>query len=321
MRLAFSISGHRDAADAVAVARLAEGAGFDTVWITEDYCERGAFAVAGAIAASTGRIRVGIGVVNPYTRHPALIAMELAALEEIGGGRTILGLGASNAHWMSDRLGIPFDHPIGRLAESMEVIRGMMTGSPTRVDGAHFRVDAALSFTPPRTVPPIVLGVKGPRALGLAAERADGLLLSFLSSPPYVASVRERVGPRMELAAYIGVSVDGDAAAARDRIRPMVATFLGVHGDHEITRTAGLGPELCARFREGWLAGAPRVDLVDDGLLDLFTASGTARDAGDALARFAAAGLDVAVVRDDGGADPGLLMRTAARLWPDHPET
>ncbi|GHE48827.1 5,10-methylenetetrahydromethanopterin reductase [Streptosporangium violaceochromogenes] len=311
MRLGFSISGHRDAASAVAVARLAEDAGFDTVWITEDYCERGAFALAGAIAAVTGRIRVGIGVVNPWTRHPALIAMELASLEEVSGGRAVLGLGASNSRWMTDRLGIPFDRPIGRLAEAVDVIRAMMTGERADFRGEHFRVSAGLAFTPPRRTPPIVLGVKGRRALALAAERADGLLLSILSSAPYVASVRERVGPGVELAAYVALSAGPDARAARDLLRPMVATYLGVHGDHEITRTAGLDAELCAAFRAGWLADAPRADLVDDALLDLFAAVGTVEDAAASLGRLASAGLDVAVVRDAPDLDPEHVMRTA----------
>lgn len=311
MRLGFSISGHRDAASAVAVAGLAEDAGFDTVWITEDYCERGAFALAGAIAAVTGRIRVGVGVVNPWTRHPALIAMELASLEEISGGRAVLGLGASNSRWMTDRLGIPFDRPIGRLAEAVDIVRAMMTGERVDFRGEHFRVSAGLAFTPTRRTPPIVLGVKGRRALALAAERADGLLLSILSSAPYVASVRERVGPTMELAAYVGLAAGPDARAARDLLRPMVATYLGVHGDHEITRTAGLDAKLCAAFREGWLADAPRTDLVDDALLDLFAAAGTVEDAAASLGRLASAGLDVAVVRDDPGLDPEHVMRTA----------
>ncbi|MCG5215779.1 LLM class flavin-dependent oxidoreductase [Streptosporangium soli] len=316
MKLAFSISGQRHAGSAVRVARQAEEAGYDTVWVTEDYCERGAFALAGAIAAATERVRVGIGVVNPWTRHPALIAMELAALEEISEGRAVLGLGASNPRWMTDRLGIPFEKPIGRLTEAVDVVRAFLTGEEVRFDGEHFQIAAGLAFTPPRTRPPIVLGVKGPRAVAMAAGRADGLLLSILSSPPYVASVRERVGPAMELAAYVALSVDPDVSLARDRVRPMVATYLGVHGEHEITRTAGLAAELCAAFREGWLAGSPRVDLVDDDLVDLFTVAGTSGDAARSLSRLAEAGLDVAVVRDDPGGDVEELLRLTRRLVP-----
>ncbi|MFC5833754.1 LLM class flavin-dependent oxidoreductase [Nonomuraea insulae] len=315
MRLAFSISGHRTASSAVQIARAAEDAGYESVWVTEDYCERGAFTLAGAIAAATGRIKVGIGVVNPFTRHPAVIAMEFAALEEISGGRSLLGLGASNSRWMTDQLGIPFDRPIGRLAEAVDVIRAMMTGEHVRFTGEHFTVDTTLAFTPPRTRPPIVLGVKGPKAMAMAADRADGLLLSILSAPPYVASVRERAGAGVELSAYVGLSVDdGDPAAARDRARLGVATYLGVHGDHEITRTAGLDPELRTAFRQGWRDGAPRVDLVDDQVLDLFTAAGSRADAARYLARLADSGLDVAVVRDDPAADVPDLLRTAAEL-------
>src|SRR5690606_36246919 len=112
MRLGVAPSGRRSAADAVELARRAEDAGLDEVWVSEDYLERGSFAVAGAMAAATTRMRVGLGVVNPWTRHIALTAMEAHALDEIADGRSVLGIGASNKRWMQDRLGIPFERPI-----------------------------------------------------------------------------------------------------------------------------------------------------------------------------------------------------------------
>src|SRR5262249_19996774 len=75
-------------------ARLAEELGYGTYWVPEDYFFRGAFTLASAVACSTRRMRVGLGVINPYTRHPALTAMEFAALTEIAEGRTVLGIGA-----------------------------------------------------------------------------------------------------------------------------------------------------------------------------------------------------------------------------------
>ena len=319
MRLAFSLSGRRDAAEAVDVARMAEEFGFHDVWVTEDYCERGAFALAGAIAAATSRVRVGIGVVNPWTRHPMLLAMEFATLDEISGGRAVLGLGASNPRWMTDQLGIPFDRPIGRLRDSVQILRTALAGEPVDHDGANFRVHTQLGFTPIRPQPPIVLGVKGEQALAMAANCADGLLLSILSSPAYVQWVRDQVGPSHELSAYVAVSAGDDPAAARDRLRPTVATYLGVHGDHPITRVAGLDPERAAAFRQGWVDGHPRVDLVDDALLDTFAVAGSLDDAGDALGRFARAGLDFAVLRDDPDVDPKAALR-AAREVHDRPQ-
>lgn len=311
MRLAFSLSGHRPSRSAVDAARAAEDAGFDEVWVTEDYVERGAFALAGAIAQATTRVRVGIGVVNPWTRHPVVLAMEFATLDELSEGRAVAGLGASNPRWMTEQLGIPFDRPLSRLAESVELVRALLSGVPVEHDGVDFRVAAGLAFRPVRPDLPIVLGVKGPRAIDLAARTADGVLLSILAGPEYVRLVRSRVGPGVQLAGYVGLSVDGDGALARDRIRPMVARFLGIHGDHLITRSAGLPAQLCAEFRAGLLAGSPRVDLVDDDLLDRLVAAGTPEEAAGSFQRFEAAGLDVAVVRDDPSVPAESTLRVA----------
>ncbi|MFE9958975.1 LLM class flavin-dependent oxidoreductase [Micromonospora sp. NPDC005299] len=318
MRLAFSISGHRDSASAVRAAIAAEAAGFDDVWLTEDYLERGAFALAGAVAAATSRVRVGIGVVNPWTRHPALTAMEFATLDEISGGRAVLGLGASNEHWMSDQLGIPFQRPLARTLEAVAVLRQLLTGAQVSFAGEFFHVDTRLSFTPVRPDPPIVLGVKGPQAIARGGKLADGLLLSILAGPKYVRWVREQVGPGLELSAYVGIAVDEDAATARDRIRPMVARFLGVHGEHIITRLAGVEPDVAASLREGWHRGVPRTDLVTDDLLDAVVAAGTVADAARAFDRLEKAGLDVAVVRDDPAVEPNETLRVSdavVRAW------
>lgn len=314
MRWAFSLSGHRDARSAVRAAVLAEQAGCDDVWVTEDYLERGAFSLAGAIAGATSRIRIGVGVVNPWTRHPGLIAMEYATLDELSGGRAVLGLGASNARWMDDQLGIPFEHPIDRLYECVRVIRELMTGNRVEHDGRHFHVHAQLAFSPVRPDPPIVVGVKGPRAIAQARTSADGILLSVLSSPPYVAAVRARVGPDVELAAYVALAVDDAAGRARDRLRPTVAAFLGVHGDSEITRTAGLDPDLADELRTGWAAGRPRVDLVTDELVDRFTVCGNHIEAAASWQRFAEAGLDVAIVRDDPEVETEQMLAVASRV-------
>src|ERR671925_2026101 len=95
-------------AHAVEWARAAERAGFGSVWIVEDYYQPGAFVLAGAVAAATDRITVGLGVVNPYTRHPAILAMETAALAGLASGRVVLGLGTSNRNWIESQMHIPF---------------------------------------------------------------------------------------------------------------------------------------------------------------------------------------------------------------------
>lgn len=315
MRLGLAISGHRPAPDAVAVARAAEAHGLAQVWLTEDYCERGAFALAGAVAAATGRVQVGLGVVNPWTRHPMLLAMEHAALDELAGGRAVLGLGASNARWMQEQLGIPFQRPLPRLRETVTLLRAALAGEPVDHHGEAFQVNARLAFTPPRPRSPIVLGVKGRRGLRLAGEVADGALLSVLSAPAYVAWARQQTGDRVELAAYAAFSCDPDAAAARDRIRRMVATFLGVHGVHDITRVAGLPEDLALRFRDGWRHNRPAVELATDELLATFAIAGNPDDCAAAIQRLAAAGLDTLILHDPGHGDPTSLLPAATTAW------
>lgn len=311
MRVGYAPSGSRTAAESVAVAREAEQAGFDELWLAEDYVERGAFAIAGAVAASTTRIGLGIGVVNPWTRHPVLTAMEFAAVDELSQGRATLGLGASNSRWMSDQLGLPFDRPLARLAESVELIRAVLTGAPVSHHGPGWQVETGLSFRPYRPDPPIVLGVKGPAALRRAGAIADGVLLSVLSSPPYIRWVREQVGPRCQLTGYVFLSCQPDAAAARDAARPHVAKYLGIHGDHAITRQAGLDAELSGRFRDGLLAGHPATELVSDDLLETLALAGDRSDCARGLRVLADAGLETVVFIELPGQSSADLIREA----------
>ncbi|WP_420113233.1 LLM class flavin-dependent oxidoreductase [Pseudactinotalea sp.] len=315
MRIGIAPSGLRSAAGAVRIARQAEDAGLDEVWVSEDYTERGAFAVTGAMAAVTERVRIGIGVINPWTRHVVLTAMEAQALDEIAGGRSILGLGASNATWMSGRLGIEFARPIAVLSEYTRALRRLLAGEHVDdvVQGQHLRT--ALDAQPPRTIP-LVWGVKGPRALELGAHEADGLFLSVLSSPEYVRWVAATYGTS-ELTAYATFSLDPDRDAAVDRLREHTAKYLGLHGASAITQHAGIDQDVAAEIRRRFLAGEPATAHVDDAMVRAVTVAGTMEDAAARMIAYRDAGLASLVVIDDGGTDPEHLVdgvMAAARL-------
>ena len=302
MRLGFAPAGSRDAATAVELAVQAEELGYDEVWVSEDYLERGAFAVAAGIAARTSRVRIGLGVINPWTRHVALTAMECAALDELSRGRLVVGLGASNARWMEDMLGFSFERPIHRLTEYASALRILLSGRRFEGFVGGQPVSAALSFTPYRSDVPLHLGVKGPVALREGATVADGLMLSVLSTPAYVEWVSAEY-PGLPLTAYVMTSVAAGAdtvGPARDRLRPRVAQFLGVHGPSRIATLAGVDEGLSAELRRRLLAGQPATDLVEDSLVSGLTLSGTAEEVRERAQAFADAGLDVLVAMDDG---------------------
>ena len=130
-------------------ARDAERAGFGSVWIIEDYFQPGAFALAGAAAAATERITIGLGVVNPYTRHPAVLAMETAALAGIAPGRVVLGLGSSNRNWIEGQMKIPFDTPLQGLREGTEIVARLLAGERVSYAGTCFSVHDVALETPP----------------------------------------------------------------------------------------------------------------------------------------------------------------------------
>lgn len=312
MRLAFAPAGARTAAEAVRIARAAEQAGLDEIWLSEDYLERGAFAVAGGVAAVTSRIGIGIGVINPWTRHVGLTAMEAAAVNEIAGGRLTLGLGASNARWMQEQLGIPFRQPIATMLDYAGALRDLLAGRPVDRQVCGRQVRAELAFTPSSPPPRIVFGVKGPRALA-SSTAADGVMLSVLASPPYVRWVRETFRPA-DITAYAMVSTDRSAAAGRDRLARRVAHFLGVHGVSAITEKAGLSAETARQFADRLGSGRSAVDLLTDEILSAVAIHGDFGRAAATVAAFRESGLDSLVVMDDGVSDPAEQMRISAEL-------
>src|SRR5438874_3674752 len=256
--LGVALMGHGLPGRVSAVARAAERAGFGSVWIIEDYFHPGAYTIAAAAAAVTERVVIGLGVVNPYTRHPALVAMETAALAAVAPERVVLGLGSSNRKWIEAQMAIPFKTPLRGLREAVEIIRRLLDGQRVTYAGDVFAVhDVALEAPPPAPVP-LLLGVKGARALALAAEVADGVHCSVLASPAHVRRVRATTAsrPRGDFAviAYVLVAVSDDRAQARAWVRPLIARYLGVFHGQSILADAGLDRARTQPFRHALMA-------------------------------------------------------------------
>ena len=99
---------------------LAEGGGFESLWVTERYFHEETFSLLGYLAAATRTIKLGLGVTNPYTRNPALLAMSTATLDRISGGRFSLGLGRSERGVIQGRMGMSYGDPF-QVMESVVV--------------------------------------------------------------------------------------------------------------------------------------------------------------------------------------------------------
>jgi 5,10-methylenetetrahydromethanopterin reductase len=230
------------------LAERAEKIGFESIWLTETRFTRDAITTSAAVAAVTRRVRIGTAVTNPFTRGAVLTAVTFATLDELAQGRLVFGFGPGSPHILR-RQGFSFDRPLIRMCEHIDVVRRLLSGERVTYHGETVTVDnVALDFQPYRPRIPLYLGVTGPRALEIAAEIADGVILNGFVSAQYseraIGRLRERsaqvgrAADDFEIASWLMVSVDRDSAKAKDAVRPMVATYLANFPN--IARESGL---------------------------------------------------------------------------------
>jgi 5,10-methylenetetrahydromethanopterin reductase len=191
-----ALMGHGLPAGATDWARAAEGEGFGSIWVPEDHFHPGAYALAAAAATATRRVTIGLGVVNVYTRHPALVAMETSALAGLAPDRVVLGLGTSNRRWIEEQMAIPFPTPLSGLREGTEIVRRLLAGERiTRAGRCSSVRGVELEAVPPARVP-ILLGVKGTPGAGPGRRdrRRRALLGARLPGPCAPRARRHRGG-------------------------------------------------------------------------------------------------------------------------------
>jgi F420-dependent oxidoreductase-like protein len=297
-------------AEVLELTRRAEGLGFDSVWVPEAW-GTDAISILGALAARTQRIRLGTGIVNVFSRTPALLGQTAATLDLISNGRFILGLGTSGHQVITGWHGIPFDRPLLRMRETVDVVRRVLRREPLRFEGEVFQLTQGLKLLakPIRAEVPIFLATLTPGGLRLTAEIADGWIPTlfspensqvFHSDLEAGARLRGRALESLEVAPYMPVTVDDDRARARDALRPWVALYVGGMGSraknfyNDTVKRYGFGKDAIA-IQELYLSGK-KVDAirrVPDALVDSITIAGPAGLVRDRLAACAGAGVTI----------------------------
>ena len=189
--------------------RMAEDAGFDSLWVTERYFHEETSSMLGYLAATTERIKLGVGVVNPFTRSPALLGMGAATLDRLSGGRMMLGLGRSDVDVIHGRMGIDYRTPLARLRGTVGALRSMWDGGRVNAEYAGVCLsNVGLAIHPMQERLPIYLAAIGPRALRLAGEVADGVLLNAYAPVEYIRWAVRVVRESAEAAGRDPESVD-----------------------------------------------------------------------------------------------------------------
>ncbi|OLF13933.1 LLM class F420-dependent oxidoreductase [Actinophytocola xinjiangensis] len=260
--------------------RAAEDLGFDSVWAAEAYGSDALTPLAWH-GAATSRLRLGTSIAQLSARTPAATAMAAMTMDHLSGGRFVLGLGASGPQVVEGWYGQPYPRPLARTREYVQIVRRIIRRETSEYAGEHYRLPAAggtglgkplrSTLHPRRADLPIHLAAEGPRNVALAAEIADGWLAMFYSpwaDEHYRAALAEgfaRPGARrsaadFEVVCRVNVELDDDPEVAADRVRPMLALYIGGMGarganfHRDVFVRMGFEAE-CARIQEHYLAG------------------------------------------------------------------
>lgn len=288
-----------------ALAKQAEEAAFKYCWITDHYNNRNVYSFLTTIARETRQIELGPGVTNPYLIHPAVTASAIASIDEISGGRAILGISAGDKTVLSS-LGIELNKPITTVSESVEILRRLLNGERINFDGKIFKLKGAqLSFKPKRRVP-IYLGAQGPEMLKLASNASDGVLIN--ASHPSdlefaISCIRNeagKVGRKMEeidIAAYTSFSVSDDETKARNAAKPVVA-FIVASSPSKVLEKHGISDEEALNIRNAIASGkfGDAIASISDKMLDSFCICGTPSGCIEKISEILKAGVSQFVV-------------------------
>jgi 5,10-methylenetetrahydromethanopterin reductase len=287
--------------------RIAEEAGFESLWVTERYFHEETFSLLGFLAAATQRIKLGVGVVNPYTRNPALLAMASATLDRLSGGRFLLGLGRSDKPVIQGRMSILYGDSRSTLEEAATLIRSLLSGERVSSASGRFKLNGArLATTPVQLHLPIYLAAIGAKGLRLAGAVADGVLLNAYVPPAYVRYAVQEIrqaaqaagrDPRaLDIACMLVVRLTDDPDRLRPGLKQRIVRLLEEPYVGEILlEKGGFDPTMLPSLRASVAkdGGKDAVGLISNEMVDAFYVVGSAARCQERIVEYRQAGVDL----------------------------
>ena len=292
-------------------ARIADEVGVHSVWVPEAW-GRDAFTLLTLLADRTKNVQLGTAIVNIYSRTPAALTQHFATLDELSGGRMLIGLGTSGPQVIEHFHGVPFHPPLTRLKEYVEIINTLMRNEPLKYNGKLFHLQRGftLRFTPARTHIPIYLATLNAKSVKLTAELADGWLPIMIPLPKLkgeIDAVRQmsvaagRPADAVSVRAPGAVVVTKDVDRARAESANTLAFYIGRMGTfyaEQLTRH-GYG-EAVQAVKKAWEGGSrAAAAAVPADLLDATGCAGSVEACIDRLQVQEESGVDIHHVHVD----------------------
>ena len=336
MTLQLLLLGDAPVSQLVERAKLAEANGYSAVWVADERFYREVYSCLGQLAAHTSKVLLGPCVTDPFARHPALTAMAIATLDEISGGRAILGIGAGISGFVE--LGIDRRKPARAMREAIDVIRALLRGETVDYGGEVVAFNhGRLSFPPIRPEIPIYIASNGPLGQRMAAEIADGVIMEACASPAEVRTFRAAVDgaarkagrdPRtIRIITRLNTCIATDGRVARNAVRPTVARYLGAGRLRSRTAAAqglalpaeALATVAGAAYAAGVTPYLPLLPLITDRHIDAFTLAGTVDEVAERSIALRQAGADGVIARPfapEGGTIEKTIVALGSEVWP-----
>lgn len=310
--------------------QIADDLGVESVWVAEAW-GRDAFSILTQLALTTKRIQLGTAIVNVFSRTPALMAMSFGTLDELSGGRAIIGLGSSGANVVEHWHGVPFEKPATRLREYIEIINMIMRRERLMYDGNVFKLERGFTMQFPsfREHIPTYIASITPKSMEQTGEVADGWIPIYWPKD----KVQDGVDTLMRGAAKAGktrtdltvapaivmqLTEGGDEASIRMQARAPIAFYVGRMGSfyYEMLERHGFEAEV-AKIKEGWAQRDPKAAAagVSDHMLDQTAIVGPIEKCAMELEERRALGVDLPIISMPGrdAAEMGRLLEVLLR--------
>lgn len=318
------------------LGQLADRLGLHSAWVAETWGQD-ATAVLGGLATTTRRLRLGAAIMQIPARQPTSTASAISTIDQLSGGRAMLGLGLSGPQVSEGWYGVPFTSPLGRTREYVEIIRTALAGGKVSYQGKHWQLPSTggtglgkplrMIGRPVQDDIPIYLGVIGEKTVRQAGMIADGWLPAFYSpehaeslNAPLLAGIADAGRQRQDvsIAPTVPVALGTTEREARDLLRPILTFYFGAMGARgknfyvDLATRYGFG-EVASACQDAFLAGdhAGAARLLTDDVIDLAAIAATEQTLEQKVTAYADAGADLLLALPFGDR-PRLLHALAA---------
>lgn len=320
-RIAVGFNPNISGKEAAEYARLAEEHGFESFWVHENPFIKDAVSLLSSAIAATKKIKLGSGCVSVVTRHPLLATTTFLALNEMSGGRTIMGVGLGGFPWLP-KLGVRVfpaheTRPLKRIKEFLTITNGLLNGDAVSLNGEFFKVVEIKLETKPSSKLPVYLAAFGPQLLKMAPRLVDGVIISPALMTPETTSQEvqfvmqgEQGGKKVDVASYILSAVSREVEKARNLMKSYYFLLYQVAEvlRPEVFEPYDLKEKDLEPIKDAWRRKdfAAAANVLPDAVVDALTLTGNPDHCIERLKDYRKAGVQLPIIMPIGDVDAAI---------------